>query len=83
MTPSIVVGVVLEARGEVPLEDEPSEPPVTQRLYKSRVCLDPNPEEPCCHPTLAETVDKVPPFGELISPAGSSLQQSILPVGIA
>ena len=83
MTPTIMVGIILETRGKVPLEDEPSEPPVTQRLYKPRICLDLNPEEPCRHPTLAETVDKVPPFGKLISPVGSSLWQSILPIGIA
>ena len=77
-----MVGIVLEARGKIPLEDESSEPPVTQRLYKSRVCLNLNPEELLHHLAVTETVDEVSPFSELVSPAGSPFRQSILPIGV-
>ena len=77
-----MVGIILEARGKIPLKDESSEPLVTRRLYKSRVCLDPNPKELLCHLAATEMVDEVSPFGELISPAGSPFRQSILPIGV-
>ena len=80
--PTIMVGIVLEARGKIPLKDESSEPPVTRRLYESRVCLDPNPKELLHHLAATETVDEVSPFGELVSPAGSPFRQSILPIGV-
>ena len=81
-TPTITVGVVLEVRGKIPLEDESSEPPVTWRLYKSRVCFNLNPDKLLCHLAVTEVVDEVSPFGKLISPAGSPFWQSILPIGI-
>ena len=72
----------MEARGKIPLEDKSSEPPVTQRLYESRVCLNPNPKELLCCLAVTETVDEVSPFGKLISPARSPFRQSILPIGV-
>ena len=77
-----MVGIILEVRGKIPLEDESSEPLVTRRLYKSRVCLDPNPKELLHSLAATETVDEVLPFGELVSPAGSPFRQSILPIGV-
>ena len=74
-----MVGIILEVRGKIPLEDESSEPLVTQRLYESRVCLNPNPEELLCHLAATEMVDEVLPFGELVSPAGSPFRQRVLP----
>ena len=72
----------MEVRGKIPLEDKSSEPLVTQRLYKSRVCLNPNPEELLHRLAATEAVNEVSPFSELVSPAGSPFQQSILPIGI-
>ena len=80
--PTIMVGIILEARGKIPLEDKSSEPLVTWRLYKSRVCLDLNPKELLCRLAATEMVDEVSPFSELVSPAGSPFRQSILPIGV-
>ena len=80
--PTIMVGVILEVRGKIPLEDESSEPPVTWRLYESRDCLNPNPEKLLCHLAVTEAVDEVLPFSKLISPARSPFWQSVLPIGI-
>ena len=80
--PTIMVGVILEARGKIPLEDESSEPLVTWRLYESRVCLNPNPEELLHRLAVTEAVDEISPFGEFVSPARSPFQQSVLPIGI-
>ena len=80
--PTIMVGIILEARGKIPLKDKSSEPPVTWGLYESRVCLDLNPEELLCRLAATEMVDEVSPFGKLVSPARSPFRQSILPIGI-
>ena len=77
-----MVGIILEARGKIPLKDESSEPPVTWGLYEARVCLDLNPEELLCCRAATEMVDEVSPFSELVSPAGSPFRQSILPIGV-
>ena len=58
-TSTITVGIILEARGKIPLKDESSEPLVTQRLYESRVCLNPNPKELLHCLAATETVDEV------------------------
>ena len=79
--PTITVGGISETRGKVPLEDKSSEPPIARRLSELGIGLVSDPKEPMCHPTATETMDEVSPFGELISPAGSSPWQPILSVG--
>ena len=76
--PTIMVGVILETRGKVPLKDKSSEPPITRRLSELGIGLISDPKEPMCHPTVTETMDEVLPFGNLISPARTSPWQPIL-----
>ena len=79
--PTITVGIILETRGEVPLEDESSEPPIRWGLLVLGVSLFMNPSKFLCAASTTQTVDEVAPFGDLVSPAGSSLWQSVMLVG--
>jgi len=79
--PTIMVGIILEMRGKVPLKDESSEPPISQGLLVLGVSLFMNPSEFLCAAGMTQLVDEVVPFSDLVSPAGSSLWQSIVLVG--
>jgi len=79
--PTIMVGIILEARGEVPLEDESSEPPISQGLLVLGVSPLMDPSKFLCAASATQTMDEIVPFGDLVSPARSSLWQSIVPVG--
>jgi len=81
VAPTITVGVVLEAMGEVSLEDESSELSISQGLLVLGVGFLMIPSKFLCAAGMTQSVDKVMPFSNLISPAGSSLWQSIVPVG--
>ena len=76
--PTVTVGVILETRGKIPLEDKSSEPPIARRLSELGIGLVSDPKEPLCHSTATETMDEVSPFIELISPARTSPWQPIL-----
>jgi len=79
--PTITVGIILEMRGEVPLEDESSEPPISQGLLVLGVSLFMNPSKFLCAASATQSVDEVVPFRDLVSPTRSSLWQSVVPVG--
>jgi len=81
VAPTITVGIILETRGEVPLEDESSEPPISRGLLVLGVSLFMNPSKFLCAAGTTQSVDVVVPFCDLVSPAGSSLWQSVVPVG--
>jgi len=76
-----MVGIILETRGEVPLEDESSEPLISRGLLVLGVSLFMDPSKFLCAAGATQSVDEVAPFRDLVSPAGSSLWQSIVPVG--
>jgi len=79
--PTITVGIILEMRGEVPLEDESSEPLISRGLLVLGVSLFMNPSKFLCAAGTTQMVDEVAPFSDLISPARSSLWQSVVLVG--
>jgi len=81
--PTIMVGIILETRGKAPLEDESSEPPISQGLLVLGVSLFMNPSKFLCAAGATQSVDEVVPFRDLVSPARSSLWQSVVPVGDA
>ena len=43
--PTVMVGVILETRGKIPLEDKSSEPPITRRLSELGIGLISDPKE--------------------------------------
>ena len=81
VAPTIMVGIVLEARGKVPLEDESSEPPISQGLLVLGVSPLMDPSKFLCAASVTQTMDEIMPFSDLVSPARSSLWQSVMPVG--
>jgi len=76
-----MVGIVLEVRGKVPLEDESSEPLISQGLLVLGVSPLMDPSKFLCAASATQTMDEIVPFSDLVSPAGSSLWQSVMPVG--
>ena len=79
--PTIMVGIILEMRGEVPLEDESSEPLISQGLLVLGVSLFVNPSKFLCAAGVTQSMDEVMPFCDLVSLARSSLWQSVMLVG--
>ena len=76
-----MVGIILEMRGKVPLEDESSEPPISWGLLVLGVSLFMNPSKFLCTAGATQSVDEVAPFCDLVSPAWSSFWQSVVLVG--
>ena len=75
----ITVGIILEVRGEVPLEDESSEPLISRGLLVLGVSPLMDPSKFLCTASVTQTVDEITPFGDLVSPAGV---ETVLSLGV-